>query len=230
MIRIDTKSAPQLSFSSVNKKAIKKRSENHIDSLVMVAIQRFFDDRTYANELWNQLGDENNKDKISLRVVDWFVTNYSKKHAVHFKTSKDKTCIVWQEYKQKLRGYSKQRFDPFCRHNRIRFHLLDSKSIITTVGQLNFFRWAIENEILLYIRTNREAIEKDMNDTYQVHYSDRRRPDIRNKIERKPLILDKDTLSLETTRTVTSDCSKSRKKRREISRVANNGVCLFDLS
>ena len=33
----------------------------------------------------------------------------------------------------------------------------------TTIGQLNFFRWIIENNILNYIEKNIEDINKDMN-------------------------------------------------------------------
>ena len=35
--------------------------------------------------------------------------------------------------------------------------------IQTTIGQLNFFKWALENKILDYIRENLDDIEKDMN-------------------------------------------------------------------
>ena len=177
-----------------------RKNEDHIDELVMIALQRFFSIKTNQDILWNQFGNKDSKDSISLRVIDWFVTNYSKKNAVHYPLSEDgkEVCIVWQEYKQKLRGYSKYRFDPFCRHSRIRFHLGGDRAIVTTVGQLNFFRWAIENKILDYIHKHREVIEKDMNESYHVHYDNRRRPDM-----------------------------KKRRKRREISKVANNGICMY---
>ena len=35
--------------------------------------------------------------------------------------------------------------------------------IQTTIGQLNFFRWALENKILDYIEKNVESINNDMN-------------------------------------------------------------------
>lgn len=209
---LEIKSAPPVAKRSNRRsKKTTKRGDEHIDELVMIALQRFFDEPEHANALWCQLGDKNDSRSISLRVIDWFVTNYSKKNAVHFNNG-TKMCIVWQEYKQKLRGYSKQRFDPFCRHSRIRFHLGGNRSIVTTVGQLNFFRWAIENGILKYIQDNKTVIEKDMNESYQVHYSNRRRPDIKSSKEEE-----NDDMG----------GSKKRKKRREISKVANNGVCLF---
>ena len=60
-------------------------------------------------------------------------------------------------------GYSKKHFDPFCRRNRIEFTFNDGTNIITTVGQLNFFRWAIQSNILNYIIENYKSIEEDMN-------------------------------------------------------------------
>ena len=45
-----------------------------------------------------------------------------------------------------------KQFDPFCRRDRIQFNYGKDKYIITTVGQLNFFRWAIENKVLDYIK------------------------------------------------------------------------------
>jgi hypothetical protein len=53
-------------------------------------------------------------------------------------------------------------FDPFCRYKRIKFQNMD-----TTVGQLNFFEWIISDEILDYIYTNTEHIQKDMEQRLQ---------------------------------------------------------------
>jgi hypothetical protein len=36
-------------------------------------------------------------------------------------------------------------------------------SLQTTIGQLNFFKWAIENQVLEYIENNYDEIEADMN-------------------------------------------------------------------
>jgi hypothetical protein len=35
--------------------------------------------------------------------------------------------------------------------------------VVTTIGQLNFFKWVIDNEILTYILENYKEIEEDMN-------------------------------------------------------------------
>ena len=67
------------------------------------------------------------------------------------------------DYKLKLKAYSKKRFDPFCRWDRINIPYKDGTDIQTTIGQLNFFKWALENNVVKYIEDNYAAIELDMN-------------------------------------------------------------------
>ena len=67
------------------------------------------------------------KSSISLRVLDWFVTNYAKKNNVSYdvfdkKTNLMKKFIVHIDYKSQLKAYSKKYFDPFCRRERIIFN------------------------------------------------------------------------------------------------------------
>lgn len=104
------------------------------------------------------------KSRISLRILDWFVTNYSKKFGTSYfiKNNKKLNFIVYLNYKCQLKAYSKKQFDPFCRRERIIYIDKFNNEISTTVGQLNFFRWAIENKIINYIFNNIEIIEKDM--------------------------------------------------------------------
>lgn len=107
---------------------------------------------------------------ISLRLVDYFVTNYSKKMNTSFMLA-GKHFLVYFNYKRELNAYSKRLFDPFCRRERIMFQARGTEQFVTTVGQLNFFRWFIEKEILEHVVENRESIEKDMNSTLKQHYS-----------------------------------------------------------
>ena len=105
--------------------------------------------------------------KISLRIVDWFATNYAKKYytlyTIEDNHGNNKRFKVYFDYKLKLKAYSKRRFDPFCRWERISIPYKGDKFIETTIGQLNFFKWAIENQVVDYIEENYETIEKDMN-------------------------------------------------------------------
>ena len=101
--------------------------------------------------------------KISLRVLDWFVTNYCKKNNIILTNKSGTNIIVHMDYKNQLKAYAKIYFDPFCSRDRINFIYGKGHELLTTVGQLNFFRWAIENNIIEYTVSNMEIIEKDMN-------------------------------------------------------------------
>jgi hypothetical protein len=109
---------------------------------------------------------------LSLRLIDWFVTNYAKKYNSAF-ISKKKHIIVYLSYKSHLKAYSKKMFDPFCRCKRIKF-----KGLNTTVGQLNFFEWIISDEIINYIEENRERIHSDMEMRTQDKDSTRKRHEL----------------------------------------------------
>lgn len=112
----------------------------------------------------------NGESEISLRIVDWFVTNFAKKYYTVYEISSKKDneenttrFKVYNDYKLKLKAYSKKRFDPFCRWDRISIPYNEDKVMETTIGQLNFFKWAVENKIIDYIKNNYETIESDMN-------------------------------------------------------------------
>ena len=109
----------------------------------------------------------NGESIVSLRLIDWFATNYSKKnytvYPLKMKNGEEKRFKVYIDYKVKLKAYSKKRFDPFCRWDRITIPYKNDTYIQTTIGQLNFFRWALENKILDYIEKNLKHINNDMN-------------------------------------------------------------------
>ena len=113
----------------------------------------------------------NGESRISLRIIDWFATNYAKKYYTVYTIGDNEggsgvACRrfkVYVDYKLKLKAYSKKRFDPFCRWDRITVPYKDGKYIQTTIGQLNFFKWALENNVIRYIEENYANIEKDMN-------------------------------------------------------------------
>lgn len=111
--------------------------------------------------------------KVSLRVLDWFVTNYAKKKHTTYPLKSNGRIItfdVFLSYKSQLKAYNKRFFDPFCRtnknnnKNKIAFQYDKDKSLITTIGQLNFFRWAIRNKVISYVKENLEEINIDMNE------------------------------------------------------------------
>ena len=119
----------------------------------------------------------NQKTSLSLRLIDWLVTNYSKKYNIAYQLTKNSEIIffnIFIDYKNQLRAYSKKFFDPFCRQKRIIINTItlswreydsseDLKNcVVTTVGQLNFFKWFIENKIFEYAIKNIHLVDNDM--------------------------------------------------------------------
>ena len=112
--------------------------------LMLKSLTVFFENETNFKELEDILS---HKSGISLRNIEWFVTNYAKEKRTRFKTPTGNDVDVHIAYKSSLGGYSKKYFDPFCRTERIQF-----KGLTTTIAQLNFIRWCIRNGILEYIK------------------------------------------------------------------------------
>jgi len=167
------------------------------------------------NHLDRMLSIIKGETRISLRIVDWFTTNYAKKHFTVYNLTDDRGTTrrfkVYIEYKLKLDGYSKQKFDPFCRWDRINVPYKEDKYIETTIGQLNFFMWAIENRVIDYIEENYDEIEKDMNS--------------RNSTSKR-----KETLATPGTGAgAGAGAGKTRKKREELSVSATKSIKKEDI-
>lgn len=127
--------------------------------LIITSLQKFYADRADAEEILHHLQGTST---ISLRLIDWFVTNYAKQYNTSYILN-GQEFLVYTNYKSQLKAYSKKLFDPFCRRERIMFQISGYEPFLTTVGKLNFFRWAIEKGILDYIKSNFSKIEKEMN-------------------------------------------------------------------
>lgn len=155
--------------------------------LLMSSLREFYKEKKYIDKFIDIVENK----KISLRVIDWFVTNYSKKHIIIINKKN-----LYTDYKLQLKGYSKKQFDPFCRRNRIKFYYTSSEYIETTVGQLNFFKWALELDIMDYITKNFESINEDMNSIHKANYGIKNKKD---KQERKK----RHEISLNATKTLT---------------------------
>jgi hypothetical protein len=126
-------------------------------------LQNLLDFYKNNNNIDKMLKIINGESKISLRIIDWFTTNYAKKNYTVYDRTNGGRFKVYNDYKLKLKAYSKKRFDPFCRWDRISIPYQNDKEIQTTIGQLNFFRWAIENNVIEYVNNNYNDIEFDMN-------------------------------------------------------------------
>jgi hypothetical protein len=127
--------------------------------LIVMSLQAFYSNRKDLPEIMDLLQGTS---IISLRLIDWFVTNYAKRHSIGYLLG-GQEFMVYMSYKSQLKAYSKKLFDPFCRRERIMFSLPGTDQFVTTVGKLNFFRWAIEKNVIEYLKTHREAVELEMN-------------------------------------------------------------------
>lgn len=107
------------------------------------------------------------KHRVSLRLIDWFVTNYSRITNVVIPNiiRPGEYLHVYNNYKQQLRSFGKQMFDPFRRDNKLTlvYGPNPDDKLETSLGQLNMFRWLFQYEIFEYIEQNIEAIESAMN-------------------------------------------------------------------
>ena len=130
------------------------------NDLLMTNLMKFYDEN---NNLEKMLRIINGESPISLRIIDWFATNYAKKFFTVYEVGANRRFKVYVDYKLKLKAYSKRRFDPFCRWDRITIPYSNGTFIQTTIGQLNFFKWALENGVVAYIEAHYSDIEDDMN-------------------------------------------------------------------
>ena len=144
----------QESESYTRKKKIHCKQE-----LIVSSLQKFYTGRTDMKEILPLLQGTSG---VSLRLIDWFVTNYAKKHNTGY-ILEGQEFLVYMNYKSQLKAYSKKLFDPFCRRERIMFQVPGEEPFVTTVGKLNFFRWAIEKGVLTYLTLHSTAIETEMN-------------------------------------------------------------------
>jgi hypothetical protein len=170
------------------------------NDLLLNNLMTFFKNEDHVKKMLDIITGES---RISLRIVDWFVTNYAKKYYTLFTIDGEegrsaRRFKVYVEYKLKLKSYNKKNFDPFCRWERISIPYKDGTFFETTIGQLNFFKWSIENQVIDYIESNYDAIEKDMNN--------------RNSTSRRK------------EQVLTTDNTKTRKKREELSVSATKSI------
>lgn len=110
------------------------------------------------------------KEKLSLRLLDWFVTNYAKQYGTIYDikklNGKSEKFFVWIEYQAELDSDRKESFDPFGRGKSkgkaIELEYEEGKTLHTTLAQLSFFRWAIKYGVIDYVRAHLDHIYEDM--------------------------------------------------------------------
>lgn len=126
--------------------------------VLMNSLQRFYSQKTNLDKFLF-IRDKSRESGISLRTYDKYTTQYVSQVTVLFPGT-DKS--VHDSYREQLKSWTKNMFDPNARDhtNKKRktkddsllslFNLVISKVGIiekTNIGQLNFFRWVIQNNI-----------------------------------------------------------------------------------
>jgi len=137
----------------------KKRKIECKPEMVIASLQKFYAGHPEIEKVITYL---NGEAPLSLRIIDWFVTKYSRKNFIRYPLDGHE-FIVYLSYKGQLKAYSKQYFDPNCRRERIMFQIPGYEAFMTTIGKLNFFRWALDSNILEYIEAHEEEIRKGYN-------------------------------------------------------------------
>lgn len=143
-------------------------SFNEVDKIIINNVVAFYSrDPKYIKCLKSIINGESS---MSIRVIDYFVTNYSKKYNISYRIKVDGAISefnVHSEYEDQLNGYSKLYLDPFCRQKKV-IYAYESKdksyaiTLCSSIGQLYFFSWAIRYKILEYVRRHHEEIHRDM--------------------------------------------------------------------
>ena len=158
-------SCEKLNNLSLNKKILKELRLTSQEHMLFNCMDEFYNKKENTENAIKLIklleGD------ISIRLIDFFVTNFSNKNRINYKiTTNDNTIVfnVYSSYKSQLKAWKKIHFDPFSRGIRIPFFLNDNNNcLLTTIGQLNFFKWFITNNISYYTKKNLEKLEFEMN-------------------------------------------------------------------
>lgn len=159
---------------------------------LLAALLEFYEDDEMLSRLTQTLRGPN---RVSLRVLDWLVTNYAKRYNIVYPWN-DTPFNIFTNYKDQLKGYRKSDFDPFCRRQRIPFLDSNHKQFETTKGQLRFFRWGLSEGVIDYCIQHAKEIEVDMLATQNHrHKEDKQLANLRrtgtkgSKLRRKELSL-----------------------------------------
>ena len=155
-------------YESLNQEILKKIQISSQEHMLIKSLEKFYNNNVNMKKM---LPIVNGESMISMRLIDFFVTSYSKQNRVTFNLVENNNKIlfnVYLSYKSQLKAYNKRYFDPFSRGNRIPFFFPDD-CIITTIGQLNFFKWFISKKVLDYVQKNLSEIELALNKSKSVN-------------------------------------------------------------
>lgn len=139
-------------------------------------IKKFFDTECPKDKIKKIIKIINKQSSVSLRILDYFVSKYSKKRSkIDFGTVGKPDFDVRISYEAQLKSCKKRGFDPFKRKTKFYHTYCDKYKILTTIGQLNFFKWAIENKVIEYVINNKEDITNEMKKNTKTNKDDKKK-------------------------------------------------------
>jgi hypothetical protein len=146
---------------SDNGAVYKKLNLTSQEILLLKSLEEFYNDNPFFTLLVNIIDGTS---MISRRTFEYFVTKYSHNHNISYEIE-DKgfkqNFIVHSSYKDQLKAHKKKYFDPFGRGERIPF-FANNDCVITTIGQLNFYRWFFTKKIFDYCLNNYNSIQSEL--------------------------------------------------------------------
>jgi hypothetical protein len=140
---------------------------NKTEQSMIPSLLKFFSDVNHFKVL--KEFKKSKQSKYSVGLLNWFNVNYSKEYGVEYtieSLGRKRSVYVWQSYNAALSGYKKEYFDPFARGKNCGKEISIENNgdvVLTTVRQLNYFRWAINNGIIDYVKQHVDLIYDDMN-------------------------------------------------------------------
>lgn len=111
-----------LSSNELNNKIFKLIQISSQESLLLKSVEKFYENLECYNDFIQIINSENKnnvKTKISIRLIDYFVTKYSKKNKISYKLPGNNDIqtqfSVHQSYKQQLKAFQKKKFRSICK-------------------------------------------------------------------------------------------------------------------
>lgn len=141
-----------------NDKVIENLELTSQELMLLKSLKEFYENEEFYNKL-NTIIEGTNY--ISRRTIEYFVTNYAMINKTSYNLEEKGNMIkfyVHTSYKDQLKAHRKKYFDPFGRGIRIPF-FSNNNCIITTIGQLNFYRWFFSKKIYDYCLENYDEIQ-----------------------------------------------------------------------
>ena len=90
------------------------------NDILLNKLMSFYNKNDNLNKMLNII---NGNSKISLRIVDWFSTNYSKKYFTMYDIHNKPRFKVYEDYKLMLKAYSKKGLIHFVDGKEFKYQL-----------------------------------------------------------------------------------------------------------